>query len=152
MRKYISRAVKYLGLFAFVSAALFAVGIVLIVVGSPNISLQILFTFMGGLMSVLFFGCFLAEKSRALVIDSDKIILPRGANRNGKTVFQKTVIKMDTIRSMESRFHKGDKIISNDCYFHILNMKDGSKVTVILYSYGKKAEKEILELIQKGIT
>lgn len=152
MKRYISRATKWLAILTIISAALLVTGIVFIIVNIPNIGLQIGATMLGALMSILFLSCFLAERSRALVIDADKITFPRGADRNGKIVFQKTVIQLDEICSIESKFHKGDKIISGDCFFHTLKLKDGTKVTVTLYAYGKEAEKEILETIQKNIT
>ena len=55
------------------------------------------------------------------------------------------------IGSVESKFHKGDKLISDDCFFYTLRLKDGTSVTVTLYAYGKEAEKEIWETIQSSI-
>lgn len=151
MKKYTTRATKWLAKLILVSIIIFAIGIILIVVDSPNVSLQVGFTMFGGLVSVIFLACFFAEKSRALIIDVDKIIFPRGIDKNGKTVLQKTVIKFDEIKSVQSEFYKGDKIISGDCFFHILKLKDGTKVTVTLYHYGEKTEKEILEIMQRNI-
>lgn len=65
------------------------------------------------------FVCFLAEKSRELIIDTDKTILPRGADKNEKMVFQ-TVVKRSEICSVESTFHEGKRIVSDDCFFHAL--------------------------------
>ena len=65
--------------------------------------------------------------------------------KNGKTVFQKTVVRICDLSSVESKFHKGDKIISDDCFFYTFKLKDGTSITVTLYAYGKEAEKEILE-------
>ena len=149
MKRYISRATKWFAILTFVSVAIFAMGIVFIVVNVPNVGLQIGPTMFGALMSILFLTCYLAEKSRALVIDADKITFPRGADKNGKMVFQKTVISLEEIRSVESEFHRGDGIISGDCFFHTLRLKDGTEVTVTLYAYGKEGEKEILETIRK---
>ena len=151
MKKYISRATKSLAILTLISAVIFAVGIILIIADFSDIALQIGLTSFGSLMSIIFITCFFAEKSRALIIDANKIILPRGVDKNGKTVFQKTVIMMDEIRSVESKFNKGDKFIFGDCFFYILRLRDGTNVTVTLYSYGKKAEKEILEIIQNSI-
>ncbi len=65
--------------------------------------------------------------------------------------FQKTVIKICDVGSVESKFHKGDKIISDDCFFYTLRLKDGTSITVTLYAYGKDAEKEIWETIKSRI-
>lgn len=151
MKRYISRATKWLAILAFVSVVIFAMGIISIVVNVPNVGLQIGLTMFGALMSILFLTCYLAEKNRTLVIDADKITFPRGADKNGKTVFQKTVIRLDEICSIESNFHKGDRIISGNCFFHTLKLKDGTEVTVTLYAYGKDSEKEIIETIRKNM-
>lgn len=152
MKKFTSRATKWLAVLTLISLVTLAAGVVSIVVSSPNISRQIGLTALGGVMSIFFSAAYFAEKSRTLVIYKDKFIFPRGADINGKTVFQKTVIKVDEISSIKSKFYKGDKIISGDCFFHTLKLKDGTNVTVTLYAYGKESEKEILETIQKSIT
>ena len=102
-------------------------------------------------MSIMFGSIFFAERSRVLIIENDKFIFPRGADINGKNVFQKTVVRKCDIFSLESKFHKGDGIISGDCFFYTLRLKNGTKITVTLYAYGKEAEKEILEMIQNSI-
>lgn len=91
------------------------------------------------------------RKKQSLIIDTDMIIFPRGVEKNGKTVFQKTIVRICEINSVVSKFHKGDKIISGDCFFYTLKLKDGTNITVTLYAYGKEAEKEILETIQGSI-
>ena len=70
---------------------------------------------------------------------------------NGKTVFQKTVVRICDLDSVESELRKGDKIISDDCFFYTFRLKDGTSITVSLYAYGKEAEKEILETIQGNL-
>lgn len=152
MKKYTSRATKWLATFVLLCSILFSIGIALLFSKDPLVSISIPLISSGGLLGVLFLCCFLAENSRTLIIDADKIIFPRGADKNGKIVFQKTVVKRSEIRSVESAFHKGDKIISGDCFFHTLKLKDGTKITVTLYAYGKEAEKEIIEIIRKGIS
>ncbi len=151
MKRYISRATKWLAILTFISVAMLGMGVIFIVANIPNVGLQIGLTMFGALMSILFLTCYLADKSRTLVIDADKITFPRGADKNGKMVLQKTVIRLDEIRSIESKFHKGDGIISGDCFFHTLKLKDGTEVTVTLYAYGKESEKDILETIRKSI-
>lgn len=152
MKTYVSKSTKWLAVLTLICVIFFVVGIIFIIVDIPNIGLQIGSTMLGGLMGILFAVCFFAERSRALVIDTDKFVFPRGADINGKVSFKKTVINKNEICSIESKFYKGDKIISGDCFFHTLKLKDGTKVTVTLYAFGKEAEKEILEIIKKSIT
>jgi hypothetical protein len=90
-------------------------------------------------MSILFLSCFFAEKSRYLTIDDKKITLPRGAYINGKKSFQKTVIYIDQIHSINVVLHKGDGIISKDTLFYVLRLKDGTSIKFTLYAFGKDA-------------
>lgn len=152
MKKFIPKNTKWLASLTLLSAAMLAVGIVLICVGTSNVGVQIGFTMLGGLLGILFFSCYLAEKSRTLVIDGDKMIFPRGADKNGKMVFQKTAVKLDEICAVESRLRRGDKLLTEDTYFHALTLKDGTRITVTLYEYGKDSEKEILEMIKNSIS
>lgn len=151
MKKFTSRATKWLAIFAIISSVMLVIGVILIVVNFSNVGLTVGLTVGGGLMSILFITCFFAENSHWLTINGDEIVLPRGADRNGKKIFQRTIIKLNEIVSVESKFYKGDKIISNDCFFHTLKLKDGAKITFTLFAYGKDAEKEIIETIKKSI-
>lgn len=151
MKKYTSCAAKWLLYLTLISALMLLLGITLIVADCPNIDLQIGLTMFGGFLFVLFLCCLLAEKSRWLTIDSNQIIIPRGADHNGKQIFKRTVINIVNIVSVESNLHKGDGLISKDTHFHTIRLKDGTKVTFTLYAYGKNAEKEIIETIKKRI-
>ncbi len=150
MKKYTSRVVKLLAIAFLACVAVLLTGIALLFAKIENMGLPICFILLGGLSGILFLTCFLAEKSRALIIDADKIIFPRGAMINGKMIFKKTVIKMCEIKSVESSIYKGDRLISKDTYFHTLKIRDGRNVTVTLNAYGREAEKEILETIKKN--
>ncbi len=151
MKKYTSRATKLLAIFAIISAVILVIGVITIIVNSSNIGLQVGLTMLGGLMSVVFLSFFFAEKSRWLTINCDEIVLPKGADINGKMVFKRTVAKIDEITSVESNLYKGDGLISKDTYFHTLKLKDGTKITFTLYAYGKEAEKEIIEALKKSV-
>ncbi len=151
VKKYTSRATKWLALFAIISILMLLIGIAFIIVNISNVDLQLGLTMFGGFMSILFLICFFAEKSRWLTIDADKIILPRGTDNNGRMVFKRTIIKTDEIISLENKFYKGDKIFTGDCFFYTLKLKDGAKITFTLYAYGKEAEKEIVETIKTSI-
>ena len=151
MKKYISRATKWLAFLTIISVAVLLIGIIFIVTDSSIVGLQIGLTMLGGLMSILFLSCFFAEKSRYLIIDNEKIVLPRGADKNGKTSFQRTTIRINEICSFRSEQCKGDGIISKDTLFHILTLKDGMTIKFTLCAYGKEAEREIIEIIKKSI-
>ena len=102
IKKYVSIATKYLAILCVICIAVLLSGVVLIIVGSENISLQIGLTVFGGMFSPLFLISYFADRSRTLMIDSDMVIFPRGANVNGKLTFNKTVVKLDEISSVES--------------------------------------------------
>ena len=149
MKKYTSRAAKWLAILTIISVAVLIAGIICILSHSSNVGLQIGLTMLGGLMSILFLSCFLADKSRYLTIDDEKIVLPRGANINEKTSFNKTIIHTNEIRSIKSELHKGDGIIAKDTLFHTLTLDDGTRIMFTLYAYGKDAEDAILAAIKK---
>ena len=151
MKKYASRAVKRLMIVTLICGTVLLIGIVLAFWGVANIGLPFGLILMGGLLCIIFFSCFLAEKSRALIISADQIVFPRGAKINGKTVFQKTTIQTSQIHSVETKFHPGDGVVAKDTNFYTLRLKDGTSVTVTLYAYGKEAEKEIWETIKRSI-
>lgn len=151
MKTYISRATKLLAILAIIGITVLISGIICLLAHSSNVGLQIGLTMLGGLMSILFLPCFLAEKSRHLTIDDEKIVLPRGANINEKTSFRRIIINTNEIRSIKSELHKGDGIIAKDTLFHTLKLNDGTRIKFTLYAYGKDAEDEILEAIKKLI-
>ena len=151
MKIYISRATKWLAVLAIVGVTVLISGIICILAHSSNVGLQIGLTMLGGLMSILFFSCFFAEKSRYLTISDEKIVLPRGADINEKTSFNRTIINTNKICSIKSELNKGDGIIAKDTFFHILTLNDGTRIKFTLYAYGKDAEDEILSAIKKLI-
>lgn len=151
MKRYASRATKLFAIATLICGAVVLIGIIIAFAGVKNIGLPIGFILSGGFLGAIFFACFFAEKSRALIINTDKVIFPRGAEKNGKQFFKKTVVRISDIRSVESKFYKGDGIISGDCFFYTFKLKDGTSITVTLYEYGKEAEKEILETIKSSI-
>ena len=95
MKKYTFRATKWVSLLAIISSLMFLTGIVLIIVNFSNIGLSIGLNVLGVFMSILFLCCLFAEKSRWLTIGDDEIVLPRGADYNGKMSFKRTVIRID---------------------------------------------------------
>lgn len=117
MKIYISRATKWLAVLAIVGVTVLISGIICILAHSSNVGLQIGLTMLGGLMSILFLSCFFAEKSRYLTINDEKIVLPRGADINEKTSFNRTIINTNKICSIKSELHKGDGIIAKDTFF-----------------------------------
>ena len=152
MKKYTTRATKRLAIFAIISVVLLLMGIILIVANFSNVGLTVGLTVGGGLLSILFITCFFAEKSHWLTINGDEIVLPRGVEKNGKMIIKRAIIKLNDIASVESKFYKGDKIISGDCFFYTLKLKDGTKITFTLFAYGKDAEKEIIETIKRAFS
>lgn len=151
MKKYTSKATKWLMVVTFVCCVLLFTGIILILMEVANIGLLIGLILMGGLLGIMFFSCFLAEKGRVLIISAHQIVFPRGIEINGKTAFQRTVVKTSEINSVEISSYKGDGLIAKTTIFYTLRLTDGRKITVTLYHYGKEAEKEILEAIKSFI-
>ena len=151
MKKYVSRAVIHSLIFVLIGAVLLIAGVALIVLNVQNIELPITLISAGGAIDVISLCMFLAERNRYLIIDINKIILPTGADVNGKTAFQRTIVNMNDISSLTLEFHKGDAIIADDTNFYILSLKNGTKIRFTLFSYGKDSEAEICEFIRNKI-
>lgn len=151
MKKYTSQATRWLMIVTLICGIVLLTGIILAFTELKIIGVPIGLIMMGGLLGVIFFSCLLAEKGRSLIIGADWIVFPRGAEINGKTVFQRTVVKTSEIRSVEIKSFKGDGLIAKDTDFYTLKLTDGRKITVTLYCYGKEAEKEIFEAIKRFI-
>ena len=148
MKTYVPCAVKWFALLTAISAAILVMGIICMIINAFDIGLQVLFTLFGGFMTVLFISCFFAAKSRYLTMDQERIVLPRGVEKNGIISFRRTVVPKNEIRSIGSVLRKGDGILAKDTLFHILTLKDGTRIMFTLYSYGKDAEHEILDGIK----
>ena len=151
MKKYISKATKILAIISLLSVLTLIVGIILFVVKDPNVALAIGFTMLGGFFTVLFVPLTFSERSRFVTIDHYEISLPRGIEINGKTVFQRTKIKLSEVVALESKRHKGVFLITKDTYFYTLKINDDVKITFTLYAYGKQAETEIIETIKSKL-
>lgn len=149
MKKYVSRATRWLGIVALICGIVFLAGIILIFLEIQTAAIAMITS--GVVLGILFFSCFLAEKSRGLIIDNEKIIFPRGAEKNGKMVLQKIVVRFCDISSVDTKLYKGNGLVSKDASFYTIKLKDETKITVTLYAYGKEAEKEILEAIKRSI-
>lgn len=149
MKKYVSRATRWLAIVSLICGAVLLIGMILIFAEIPAVAVAMVA--LGGILGVLFFSCFLAEKSRVLIIDNEKIIFPRGADKNGKIIFQKTVVKFCNISSIDTKLSKGDGLIVKDTYFYTIKLKDGTRITVTLCAYGKYAEKEIFKMMKDRI-
>lgn len=170
MKKYTPRSIKWLALLAFFGVAVLITGLAFIIVNSSNIFWEwgFILTIAGGQLSIIFLGVFFADKSRYLTLDDEKMVLPRGAFKNGERSLKRTVIKINEICSIKSEsvgssidtiidliiyviLTRVFRITSKDTYFHTLFLKDGTKIAFYLYEYGKEAEKEILKIIKNSI-
>ena len=100
--------------------------------------------------SLILLFCRFYLRSSTLIIDEEKITLPRGADINGKTAFSNTTIMLNEIHTIESRLLKGIIGFSKDTYFHTITLNNGTKITITLFAYGIR-EKEILEVLQNKI-
>ena len=151
MKKYVSRETKWYALFALICFAILIAGIVLILAGSQNIPLQIGLIISGGLLGALFLSCFFTARSRVLTIDPEKIVFPKGAAKNGRMTWRKNTVKFEDIRAINTNVYKGFWLISKDTSFSTLTLKDGTAITATFSTYGKDAEKEIVETIRQHI-
>ena len=163
MKKYNSSGTKIFAVIAVVCVCMLIAGLIFKI---ANIAFPYaLELIVGGcLFGMLFVPVFFAQRSRYLIIDEEKVVFPRGCTRNKKLVFQRTVVRFDEIRSVKSEFHKGESefmaivwglfgmTAAGDTYFYTLTLKDDTQIEgICLYEYGKKAEKEIFEMICQSV-
>lgn len=152
MKKYKSRNANGFGIAAIGCAVILIAGIFMLIFGYPDSTASFALVFIGSLMGIMFFAIFLSEKSRVLIIDTDKVIFPRGVRKNDKIISKKTVVKFDEMNSLECEFYKGDGFIAGDTYFYTLKLKGSAKIVMTLYAFGKDAENEIYETIRQRIS
>lgn len=93
MKKYTSRATKWLIVVSLICGVVLLTGIILAFAGIGNIGLPIGLIMMGGLLGILFFSCFLAEKSRVLIISAGQIIFLEVQRETENRSFKKLLSK-----------------------------------------------------------
>ncbi len=148
IKVYKSIACKWLAVIAIVGLLFLTIGIVFIVTDVVDVGLQIGATAGGGMMGIFFLLLFLAEKSRSLLINKEKMVLPRGVKINGQIVFKTTIVKLDDISNIEGKFYRGDGIFTKDTDFYTIKLKNSTRIEFRLSDYGKCAEKEILYILK----
>lgn len=151
MKKYTSRATRWLAICTLISFFILIAGVILIITNFSNILLKAGLTLLGCMMSIFSLVAFFAEKSRYLIINDYKIVLPRGVRKNSNIVFKRTTIERSEIVSISSYLRKGNVLFTNDTNFYTIKLKDGTNFTFTLYAYGKEAEKEIFNIVKNKI-
>ena len=160
MKKYRSSGTKILAVIAAVCVCMLIAGMI----AGDSFSYTYELTLLGGGFGIIFVPVFIAERSRYLIIDEEKVIFPPGCNQNEKLVFQRLEVRFDEICSVKIDFHKGESEFMaivwglfgltsvGDQYSYTLNLIDDTKIEVgCLYQYGEKAEKEISEMICRSV-
>lgn len=151
MKKYTSRATLWFAICTLISFFFIIAGVILIIINFSNDALKIGLILIGCMMSIFFIIGFFAEKSRYLIINENEIILSRGVRKNNFIVFKRTVIEISEIASISSYLRKGDGFLTDDTTFYTIKLKNGTNLTFVLFTYGKDAEKEIIDIIKNKI-
>ena len=147
MKKYEPRANKWLACFTAISAVSLIIGIILFVTDAPSFELNLMFTMVGFMLSIVFSTAYVASKTRWMTIDDEKIVFHLSISVNGKSVSKKTV-RFNEIASVHSEFRKGDLVFVGDCFIHTMKLNDGSEIEFFLYEYGRETEQEIVKTIK----
>lgn len=140
MKKHTPAALKRITVLLILSLIVFIVGVFLALTRLSSTVTAVIVIAVGGILSVFLLILFFAERSRSLVIDSEKIVFPR-------TWDGKAVVYFSKIESVDRLRFKGDNVISKDCFLYRLRLRDGKTHDFYLYQYGKAAENEIFQLI-----
>lgn len=150
MKKYVSVELRKTAIVAIILSAAALIGLI-VTFTEGFLSEAFILTLFLLLLALLFWVCWLAEKSRYLTVDEEKVSFPRGVG-NGIRFFQRTTVYFRDVQTIVSELKKGDGFITGDSLWHTMTMRDGTAISFYLYEYGKEAEREIIETIQNRIT
>lgn len=153
MRKFYRPSANIFAILSVVTAICLIVGIVLLISSSNQIGLAIGLTMGSVFPFFLFITLFFFDYFSYLQIDETKIIFPRcrrTITNNGKRTlfFKKLEVHIQDIVKIDKRYYKGDHIISKDATFYIFKLKNGDYFEETLFSYGKKQEEEINDILK----
>lgn len=104
------------------------------------------------LLSLIFWFAYLIEKRSIIVIEADSITFHYHVFIKPKMKYnykQGLKIFYSNIKEINTKLHKGDKILSADTNFYNLKLTNGTIITFTLFHFGKKQEKMIYENIKK---
>ena len=89
MKKYEPRATKWLARFTAISVVSLIIGIILFVKDASSFELNLMFTMVGFMLSIVFSTSYVASKTRWMTIDDEKIVFHLSISVNGKRVPKK---------------------------------------------------------------
>ena len=166
MKKYDRSDKTILAVIAVVCVCALIAGVILVIAKIPLLALKVGLIVFGLCLSAIFVPAAFAVRRYYLIIDEEKVDFPIGCSIEGKCNSKRTVVRFDEIRSVKTKFYEGDRypvfvdvILTliglppmEDIYFYTLNLKDNRQIEVnCIRLYGKKAEKEIFEMICQSV-
>lgn len=104
------------------------------------------------LLSLIFWFAYLIEKRSIIIIETDSITFHYYVFVKPKMKYnckQGLKIFYNNINAINTKLHKGDKILSADTNFYNLELTNGTIITFTLFQFGKKQEKIIYENLKK---
>ena len=147
MKKYLPKITFPLGVLTLICLTCFVVGIAVNAVGYST-QLTSVLALVGGITGSFLLMIFLLVLNSPVLIYRDRVVFSTAVRKNGKSVSGRTVIKFDDIEFIDHKFIEGDHYITDDCYCHLLKLKDGTEITVFLNSYGRRKEDEIMSTVE----
>lgn len=147
MKKYLPKITFPFGVLALICLTCFVVGIAVNAVGYST-QLTSVLALVGGITGSFLLMIFLLVLNSPVLIYRDRVVFSTAVRKNGKSVSGRTVIKFDDIEFIDHKFIEGDHYITDDCYCHLLKLKDGTEITVFLNSYGRRKEDEIMSTVE----
>ncbi len=155
MKKYYTKSSPITGIVALLFLILLIIGIILTVFRLSTLSVSIFLCGFCGYMSILFCSLFFADRSRYLVVDEEKIDLPRGVmaildEKKTKLQMKRTKLLFSDIETVHVEFYKADNIMAKSTKFYVFSMKNGQKYRAVLYEYGTEHMREILNMMRKN--
>ncbi len=128
---------------------LFAVlaGVLLACFAPDRFELILLLLGLGIPLGFLSLTVYIACRSVPLLLEEEAIVFP--ITRAPKLRFKRNRVRYDEIKRIERHFYKGDGLISGDTNFYRFVLKNGITFTETFFSYGKRQEQEIVDILKE---
>lgn len=157
MKKYYRPTSRIFACLSAVMLIIFICGIIMLALNYEHEDAIIGVIILAFLLLVLFLMVSIIEYTNCITISYTQVSFSRNTRtimNDGiirRTPYKKLTIAFVDIESVSKRYAHGDKIISNDTIIYVFTLKNGDTFEELLYHYGKKNEKEIIDIIEERV-
>lgn len=149
MKKYTQPATNIFLSLTIICIVMIVAGAVTFFMAPEQLNLILFFWGIGIPFGTLFVCIWLACAYTCIMIGNESIILP--VTRVPRLSFKRNQLNFSDIKCVEIIFRKGDGIISKDTNMYKFVLNNGSSFTETFFSYGKKQEQEIVNILKSKV-